>query len=82
MWRVVLIFCVYVVNLTCFCRRIYVIACTGRFIMYCTYTGRFIMYSEITKIYYKKTVGHVFTKHVHIEGTTQKYFSPVSCFSL
>jgi hypothetical protein len=37
-------------------------------------TGRFIMYSRITKIYYRKTVGHVFTKPVHIEGTTQKYF--------
>jgi len=29
-----------------------------------------------------KTVGHVFTKHVQIEGTTQKIFSPGSCFSL
>ena len=25
-------------------------------------TGRFIMYSGITKNYYRKTVGHVFTK--------------------
>ena len=32
------------------------------------------------KIYYKKTVGHVFTKPVHIEGTTQ-FFFPVSCVS-
>jgi len=32
------------------------------------------MYSGITKIYYRKTVGHVFTKPVEIEGTTQKYF--------
>jgi hypothetical protein len=32
------------------------------------------MYSGITKIYYKKTVGHVFTKPVQIEGTTQKNF--------
>jgi hypothetical protein len=44
------------------------------------YTGRFIMYSEITNFYYRKTVGHVFTKPVQIEGTTQKKF-PVSCFS-
>jgi len=29
------------------------------------------MYSGITKIYYRKTVGHVFTKPVQIEGTTQ-----------
>jgi len=34
-------------------------------------TGGFIMYSGITKIYYRKTVGHVFTKPVQIEGTTQ-----------
>jgi hypothetical protein len=39
------------------------------------YTGRFIMYSRIKKIYDRKTVGHVFTKPVQIEGTTQKYFS-------
>jgi hypothetical protein len=32
------------------------------------------MYSGITKIYYKKPVGHVFTKPVQIEGTTQKFF--------
>ena len=38
-------------------------------------TGRFIMYSGITKIYYRKTIGHVFTKTVQIEGTTQKFFS-------
>jgi hypothetical protein len=30
------------------------------------------MYSGITKIYYRKTVGHVFTKSV-IEGKTQKF---------
>ena len=45
------------------------------------YTGRFIMYSGITKIYYRKTGGHVFTKPVQIEGTTKKKFFPVSCFS-
>jgi len=33
------------------------------------------MYSGITKIYYRKTVGHVFTKAVEIEGTTQKNIS-------
>ena len=32
------------------------------------------MYSGITKIYYRKPVGHVFTKPVQIEGTTQKCF--------
>jgi len=40
-----------------------------------TYTGRFILYSGITKIYYRKPVGHIFTKPVQIEGTTQKIFS-------
>jgi len=37
-------------------------------------TGRFIMYSGITKMYYRKTVGHVFTKPVQIERT-QFFFS-------
>ena len=32
------------------------------------------MYSRNTKIYYRKTVGHVFTKPVQIEGTTQIFF--------
>jgi len=32
------------------------------------------MYSGITKTYYRKTVGHVFTKPVQIEGTTQNVF--------
>ena len=36
------------------------------------YTGRFIKYSGITKIYYRRTVGHVFTKPVQIEGTIKK----------
>jgi len=41
----------------------------------CTiYTGCFIMYCGITKNYYRRTVGHVFTKPVQIEGTTQKIF--------
>jgi hypothetical protein len=39
------------------------------------------MYSGITKIYYRKTIGHVFTKPVQIEGTTQTFFSPLNCFS-
>ena len=39
------------------------------------YTGRFIMYSVITKMYYTKTIGHVFMKPVQTEGTTQKLFS-------
>ena len=45
------------------------------------YTGRFIMYSGFRKIYSRKTVRHVFTKPVQIEGTTQFFFPPVSCFS-
>jgi len=45
------------------------------------HTGRFIMYSGITKIYYRKTVGHVFTKPVQIEGTAEFFSPPVSCFS-
>jgi hypothetical protein len=32
------------------------------------------MYSGITNICYRKTVGHVFTKPVQTEETTQKYF--------
>ena len=32
------------------------------------------MYSVITKIYSRKTVGHVFPKPVQPEGTTQKIF--------
>jgi hypothetical protein len=33
------------------------------------------MYSGITKLYDRKTVGHVFTKPVQMEGTTQHYYS-------
>jgi len=33
------------------------------------------MYSGITKLYYRKTVGHVFTKPVQMEETTQKIVS-------
>jgi hypothetical protein len=43
--------------------------------MFRTSTGRFVVYSGITKIYYRKTVGHIFTKPVQIKGTTQKFFS-------
>jgi len=31
------------------------------------------MYSGITKIYYRKTVGYVFTKAVQMEGTNHKF---------
>ena len=37
------------------------------------------MYSGITKIYYRKTVGHAFTKPVQIEGTTHTFFFPPVC---
>ena len=37
-------------------------------------TGCFIIYSGITKIHYRKTAGHVFTKAVQIEGTTETFF--------
>ena len=37
------------------------------------------MYSGITKNYYRKTVGHVFTKPVQIEGKTH-IFSPSKLF--
>jgi len=39
------------------------------------------MYSGITKLYYRKTVGHVFTKPVQIEGTTKKKNFPTKLFS-
>ena len=32
-------------------------------------------------MYYRKTAGHVFTKHVQIEGKNSKNVFPVSCFS-
>ena len=38
------------------------------------------MYSRITKIYCRKTVGHVFTKPVQIEGTTWNFFSQLVVF--
>jgi len=52
--------CVYMFNIRCLCLH---------------NTGLFIMYSGITKIYYRKTAGHVFTKPVQIEGTAQIFFS-------
>jgi hypothetical protein len=39
------------------------------------YKRLFVMYSGIAKIYYRKTVEHLLTKPVQIEGTTQKSFS-------
>jgi hypothetical protein len=33
------------------------------------------MYSGITKMYDRKTVGHVFTKPLQTEGTTQTNFA-------
>ena len=38
------------------------------------------MYSGNTKNYYRKTVGHVFTKPVQTEGTNQKHFFPSKLF--
>ena len=38
------------------------------------------MYSGITKIYYGKPVGHVFTELVKLEGTTQNFFPPSKLF--
>jgi hypothetical protein len=37
------------------------------------------MYSGVTKINYRKTLGHVFTKPVQIEGTTE-FFPPSTLF--
>jgi hypothetical protein len=38
------------------------------------------MYSGITKIYYRKTVGRVFTKPVQLEGKTEKKIFPSTLF--
>ena len=38
------------------------------------------MYSGITKNYYRKTVGHVFTKHVQVEEKTQNVFFFIKFF--
>ena len=38
------------------------------------------MYSGITKIYYRKTVGQLFTKPVQTEGKTQTFFFPRKLF--
>ena len=53
-----------------FMKFLYLCVCVCVCVYVCIYlyTGRFKMYSCITKIYYRKTVGHVFTKHVQIEG--------------
>ena len=40
------------------------------------------MYSGITKIYYRKTVEHIFTKPVQIEGRTQNFFPSKLFFSV
>jgi hypothetical protein len=40
----------------------------------------YLMYSGIIKIYYRKTVGHVFTKPVQREGTIEKIFSQYVVF--
>jgi len=40
------------------------------------------MYPGITIICYRKTVGHIFTKHVQIEGTTQNFFPSKLFFSV
>jgi hypothetical protein len=37
---------------------------TFMLLFFATNTGRFIMYSGITKIYYRKTVGHTLAKIV------------------
>ena len=60
-------------SFTLWCVRVNTVAMATRY-----YTGRFIMYSGITKIYYRKTVGHVFKKPVQIEGTTQ-IFTETAC---
>jgi len=39
------------------------------------------MYSGITKIYCRKTVGHVFTKPVDRRNNSNFFFPPVTCFS-
>jgi len=39
------------------------------------YTGLLTMYSGITKIFYRKTVGHLFTKPIQIEETTENFSS-------
>jgi hypothetical protein len=38
------------------------------------------MYFGITKIYYRKTAGHIFMKPVQIEVTTEKLFSEYVVF--
>jgi hypothetical protein len=45
---------------------------------YAVYTERFIMCSGITNVYYRKPVGHAFTKPVQIEKATPKKKFPIS----
>ena len=51
-----------------------------RYVCVCIYTGPFILYCGITIIYCRKTAGHIFTKPVQIEGTTQKKIFPSKLF--
>jgi hypothetical protein len=46
------------------------------------YRGHFIMYSGITKNYYRKTIGQIFTKPVQTEETTEKIFFQYIVFFL
>jgi hypothetical protein len=65
-----------IVNVLCCVQQHYTTCCfVLRLRSMPEHTGRFIMYSGITKMYDRKTVRHVFTKPVQIEGTTQKFFS-------
>jgi hypothetical protein len=52
---------------------VYYLDQTLKYICICD-TGRFIIYSGITKIYYRKTVGHVFMKPVQIEQQLKNFF--------
>jgi hypothetical protein len=53
---------------------------TSHLPLHLLYTGCFITYSGIKENYYRKTVGHVFTKPVQIEGSTHKNFFPSKLF--
>jgi len=66
--------CLHKLRLAQFCTTLCWHSCPDVFHIL-IYTVRFIMYSGITKICYRKTVGHVFTKPVQIERTTQNIFS-------
>jgi hypothetical protein len=68
--------CVYVYIYMCVCVCVYIYVCVCIYIYIYThiYTESLIMHSGITKIDYKNTAGHAFTKPVQIEGTTEKIF--------